>query len=567
MAGCIFFQAFPWLEGYTRSDWRRDLLAGTIVAVMLVPQAMAYASLAGLPPAIGLYASTVPLVIYVLFGSSRHLAVGPVAIVSIVVFSECSLLAQPGTTEYINAVLLLSVLVGIIQVVMGLLRLGFLVNFLSHAVISGLTSAAAILIVINQLKHILGIQLAPHHSAFGPLIEAGRRIGETHFVSLAIGFGSMIVLLACKRRCPGFPITILVVLAATLLVRVLRLDASGVDVVGSVPSGLPRLTLPWGNMETIYALSPAALTIVLVGFVESISIAQVIALKERYLVHPNRELGALGLANIAASFFRGYPVTGGFSRTAVNHQAGARTGVASLVTVMLILLTLLFLTPLFYYLPYAVLAAVVIVAVADLVDFRTAWKLFTIKRADFASLLLTFAVTLLWGIEKGALVGIVFSLLLFIRRSAYPHAAELGFVDSEHRFRNVKRYPQATTCPGVLILRVDASLYFANMAFLEELLRSAARDRTGLRWILMDFSAVNDMDGCAVETLERLMDAYAEAGIDFVFAGMKGPVRDVTERAGWHERLGRRMRYPTIRHALDDIHPSENDKDASQAPV
>jgi len=228
---------------------------------------------------------------------------------------------------------------------------------------------------------------------------------------------------------------------------------------------------------------------------------------------------------------------------------------------------LLFLTPLFYYLPYAVLAAVVIVAVADLVDFRTAWKLFTIKRGDFATLLLTFVVTLLWGIEKGALAGIVFSLLFFIRRSAHPHVAELGFVDLELGFRNLKRYPHATTYPDVMILRVDASLYFANMAFLEELLRSAVYAKPGLRWILMDCSGVNDMDGCAVETLERLIDSYGETGIDFAFAGMKGPVRDVAERAGWHKRLGRRMRYATIRHALDDIHPPEAGGDTVEARI
>ncbi len=543
----------PRLRGYRKKDLLSDLLAGATVAVMLVPQAMAYASLAGLPPVVGLYASTIPLVIYALFGSSRHLAIGPVAIISMVVYTRSSLVAEPGTPEYINAVLLLCAMIGIIQVMMGLVRLGFLVNFLSHAVISGLTSAAAILIALSQLKHLLGISGTPHHSAFGLLADAARHMGDTRGVTLLLGLASIGALVVCKRRWPRFPASIVVVLAATLLVRTLRLDEAGVSIVGVVPGGLPRLTLPGGDIAMMRALLPAAFTIVLIGFVESISIAKVIAIKERYHVNPNRELGALGLANLATAFFSGYPVTGGFSRTAVNHQAGARTAIAALVTAALVLLTLLFFTPLFYYLPNTVLAAIVIVAVADLVDFKTAAKLFAIKRYSGASLLLTFAATLALGVEKGVLMGIIFSLLVFVWRSAHPHTAELGFVDPKLGFRNVKRYPDATTYPGIVILRVDASLYFANMAFLEELLRNAVHDKPGLRWILMDFSGVNDIDGCAVETLEQLFEAYHESGIDFALAGIKGPVRDVVERAGWRTLLGQRMSYATIEQALNDL--------------
>ncbi len=545
--------ACPWLRGYRKKDLPSDLLAGAIVAVMLVPQAMAYASLAGLPPVIGLYASTIPLVIYALFGSSRHLAIGPVAIISMVVYTRSSLVAEPGTPEFISAVLLLCAMVGVIQVAMGLVRLGFLVNFLSHAVISGLTSAAAILIALSQLKHLLGISLAPHHAAIGLLADTARHIGETQLLTLFLGLACIGALVVGKRRWPRFPVSIVVVLAATLLVRALRLDQAGVSIVGVVPGGLPRFTLPLGDIAMIRALLPAALTIVLIGFVESISIAQVIAIKERYHVNANRELGALGLANLAAAFFSGYPVTGGFSRTAVNHQAGAKTPVAALVTVALVLLTLLFFTPLFYYLPNTALAAIVIVAVIDLVDFKTAAKLFAVKRASGASLLLTFAATLALGVEKGVLIGIVFSLLVFIWRSAHPHTAELGFVNPELGFRNVKRYPDATTYPHILILRVDASLYFANMAFLEELLRKAAHEKAGLRWILMDFSGVNDIDGCAVETLGRLFDTYHESGIDFALAGVKGPVRDVAGRGGWHTLLGQRMCYATIQQAINDL--------------
>lgn len=563
--------AYEWIRNYRRSDWRSDLTAGVTVAIMLVPQGMAYANLAGLPPVMGLYASTVPLFVYALFGSSRHLAVGPVAIISMVVVARCSLVAPPGAPEYIHAVLVLGAMVGAIQIAMGLLRLGFVVNFLSHSVISGLTSAAAILIALSQLKHLLGVPLEPHHSVFGVLMEVGQHIGQTHLVTLLVGLGSLAVLIYFRKRWPRFPAALLVVIGAAALVRVLRLDEAGVSIVGSVPAGLPRFHVAGFDLEMVRTLTPAALTIVLVGFVESISIAQVIAVQERYRIDPNRELTALGLANLAASVSSGYPVTGGFSRTAVNYQTGAKTGMASLVTGVIVLLTLLLFTPLFYYLPNAVLAAIVVVAVAGLVDVRTARKLFKVKRVSGFSLLLTFGATLALGVERGVLFGVVFSLFVFIWRSAHPHTAELGYVEEEQGFRNVKRYPNATTYPDILILRVDASLYFANMAFLEDLLRRAVHDKPGLRWILMDFSGVNDIDGCAVETLERLMENYREANIAFAIAGMKGPVRDVVARAGWPDLLGKRMRYSSVRQALDDIRGSapggpQGDDSASVPP-
>jgi len=545
--------AYDWLRTYKRDYWPGDLAAGAVVAVMLVPQAMAYATLAGLPPVTGLYASLLPLVVYAAFGSSRHLAVGPVAIVSMIVLERCSYIAEPGTAEYINAVLVLTVLVGAFQVAMGLLRLGFVVNFLSHAVVSGLTSAAAILIALSQLKHLLGIPLETQHSLVGVLAESGRQIGRTHLPTLALGVGCMAFLLFFKRRWPRFPASIVMVFAAAAIVRVFRLDEAGVSIVGGVPAGLPHAGLPDFDLETLSALAPAALTIAVIGFVESISIAQVVAVKQRYRIYPNRELGALGLANIAAALSSGLPVTGGFSRTAVNHQAGAKTGMAALVTAAIVLLTTLFLTPLFYYLPYAALAAVIVVAVAGLVDWKTARKLLTVKLANGLSLILTFAATLAFGVEVGVLLGVVFSISVFIWRSSHPHAAELGYFEQERGFRDVERYPRAVTHPDVLILRVDASLYFANMAFLEDLLRRAVHDKPGLQWIVMDFSGVNDIDGCAVETLERLMETYREAGVEFATAGMKGPVRDVVGRAGWPERLGKRIGYVSVQQALDDI--------------
>lgn len=548
-----FVPACEWLRTYKNAYWRNDLTAGLIVAVMLVPQAMAYAALAGLPPVIGLYASTIPLFVYALFGSSRHLAVGPVAIVSMVVHAECSKLAAPGSPEYITAVLALCVLVGVLQLAMGLLRTGFIVNFLSHGVISGLTSAAAILIALSQLKHLLGIPLHAHHSLFGVLSELGSRWSEVHTLTLLLGLVSTILLLFFKNRWPRFPAAIMVVILATILVYFLRLENAGMSIVGEVPGGLPQLRWPGLSWAMVHTLLPAAVVITLIGFVESISIAQIIADKQRYHVDANRELRALGLANLAAAVTGGYPVTGGFSRTAVNYQAGARTGMASVFTATFILLTLLFFTPLFYYLPNAVLAAIVIAAVIDLVDIKAAITLFSLKRSSGVSLVLTFVVTLGFGIETGVLSGVLFTLLVFIWRSAHPHAAELGYVNPGIGFRNIDRYPGATTYPGVLILRVDASLYFANMAFLEDLLRRSVHEKEELQWILMDFSGVNDIDGCAVQSLEQLMRAYRETGIRFALAAVKGPVRDVLKRSSWPDLLGAHMEYASVQQALNHI--------------
>ncbi|HPD16220.1 MAG TPA: solute carrier family 26 protein [Planctomycetota bacterium] len=558
------FPAWDWLRGYRRCDLAGDLVAGLVVAVMLVPQGLAYAMLAGLPPVVGLYASTVPLLAYALFGSSRQLAVGPVAMISLVVVAKCSaIVPEVGSPGYIRVVLLLCLMVGAIQAALGLLRMGFLVNFLSHAVISGFTSAAAILIGLSQLKHLLGIEVRSQHSAFGLLRETARGIGGTHAVTLAIGVGSLAALVALRKLWPRLPSPIAVVVAATLLAWLLRLDAQGVRTVGHVPSGFPALSLPEWSGRDIGLLLPAAFTIVFVGFLESISIAQVIATRERQRVDASRELVALGMANLAAAFFSGYPVTGGLSRTAVNYQAGARTGLASIVTAALVLLTLLVLTPLFHFLPHAVLGAIVLVAVAGLVDLRTPRRLFAVKPSDGWMLVATFVGTLALGVESGVLLGVALSLGLFIWRSAHPHTAELGYLAEHGVFRNIKRFPEAKTVPEALLVRVDASLYFANMSFLEDWLRRHLHERPAVRWVIMDMSGVNDMDAVAIETLERLMKGWREHGVEFAFASMKGPVRDLVARAGWPERCGKRIGYVSIEQALRELCPGGLESSAS----
>jgi SulP family sulfate permease len=542
-----------WVQHYKREDLKADLTAGLIVAIMLVPQGMAYAMLAGLPPVVGLYASTLPLIIYALLGSSRQLAVGPVAMMSLLVVAGVSPLAQPGSGKYISLVLLLSLMVGVIQFFMGLFRAGFVVNFLSHAVIRGFTSAAAILILLSQLPHLFGIPSSGGHSAMSVLKGVVQGIGGIHPATLGVGLASMIILVIFKRKMPSFPAPIVVVAASTLVVYFLGLDQSGIKIVGHVPKGLPSFSMPEWSLGSIEVLFPVALTLLFVGFMESISIAGWVAAKERYKINSNQEFVALGLANVSASFFSAYPVTGGFSRTAVNYQAGAKTGVASLVTAAIILMTLLFFTSFFYHLPHAVLAAIVTVAVTGLIDVKGAKHLLNLKKMDGWTMILTFVVTLVLGSEKGIIIGVAFSLLVFIWRSSHPHTAELGYLEADNVFRNIRRFPEAKIYTEALILRVDASLYFANMAFLEGFLRRRIVEKPNVKWVIMDLSGVNDMDAVGADTLSEIMNNYFEQGIQFVFAGMKGPVRDLVSKAGWKEKYGKNIEYLSIQHALKDI--------------
>jgi len=545
--------ALEWLRNYNREDLKGDLTAGLIVAIMLVPQGMAYAMLAGLPPVVGLYASTLPLIVYVLFGSSRQLAVGPVAMMSLLVFAGVSPLAPPGSEKYVSLVLLLSLMVGVFQFCLGLFRTGFIVNFLSHAVISGFTSAAAILILLSQLHHLFGIPSSGGHSAMTVLKGVIQGMGGFHPATLGIGLASIMILVIFKRKRPNFPAPIIVVAASTLVVYFFGLDQSGVKIVGHVPKGLPSFSIPEWSVESLEVLFPAALTILFIGFMESISIAEWVAAREKYKIDSNRELVGLGLANVTASFFSAYPVTGGFSRTAVNYQAGAKTGLASLITAAVILLTLLLFTSFFYHLPHAVLAAIVAVAVAGLIDVKGARHLLNLRKMDGWTTILTFVATLVLGSEKGIMIGVVFSLFVFIWRSSHPHTAELGYLEGEDVFRNVRRFPEAKLYPEALILRVDASLYFANMAFLEDFLRGRIVEKPDVKWIIMELSGVNDIDAVAVDRLSDIMDNYREQGIQFVFAGMKGPVRDLVSKAGWREKYGKQCEYLSLQHALKDL--------------
>ncbi|MBW2526100.1 MAG: solute carrier family 26 protein [Deltaproteobacteria bacterium] len=527
------------LEGYDKKQLRGDLAAGLTVAVMLIPQGMAYAMLAGLPPIVGLYASTVPLALYALFGTSRQLAVGPVAMVSLMVAAAVGQLAEPGSGDYLALAVMLALLVGLIQLGMGIARLGFLVNFLSHPVVSGFTSAAALIIGFSQLKHLLGVDLERSHHVHAVLADAATRLGEVQPITLAVGVGSIAALLLLKRWKPSLPGALIVVVASTLLVWGLGLADRGVAIVGHVPAGLPSPTVPALDLTLAQELLPIAVAISMVGFMESISVAKAFATKNHYEIDANRELVGLGVANIAGGMLQGYPVTGGFSRTAVNAQAGAKSGIASLITAAVIALTLLFLTSLFHFLPKAVLAAIIMVAVFGLVDLDEVKHLYRVKRGDLALLATTFVATLLLGIEAGILIGVAASLVAVIYRITRPHTAVLGRIPGTHLFRNVKRFPEAETFDGVLVLRIDAQFYFGNVSFLKETLKRQLRAaESPVRAVVFSASSINQLDSSAAAALEEIVVDCRERGVELYFAEVRGPVMDVLRRAGFDRLLG-----------------------------
>lgn len=539
----------PWLRRYRRSNLGPDLLAGLTVAVMLVPQGMAYAMLAGMPPAAGLVAATLPLVAYAAVGSSRALAVGPVAIVSLLTFEAVHRLATPGTSEYLTLAATLALLVGAIQLALGLLRGGVLVNFLSHAVIGGFTSAAAVVIGVSQLRHLVGVALDGTHP-LATLWDLGRRAGEVHPPTLAIGVAAVALLLLGRRVAKRFPGPLLVVALGTAAVAWAGLDAVGVRTVGEVPGGLPSFAWPTPEPAAVLALLPTALTIAFVAFLESIAVARSLAAREDERVDGDRELAGLGLANLVAGALAAFPVTGGFSRSAVNAQAGARSGLAGVVTALLVLATLLWLTPAFRDLPQAVLGAIVVVAVMGLVDLREPQRLAALRRSDGAAWLITFAATLLIGVETGLLLGIGVSLAVFVVRSAFPHVARVGWLAELGVWRNVHRYPEAWEPPGVAVLRFDAALYFANVGFLRDTVERTLAERPGLDGLVLDLGGAHDIDGVGVETLHQMLVEVEARGVRVAVAGLKGPVRDVLDRAGWRPERRAQVGWLAPEHAL-----------------
>jgi SulP family sulfate permease len=543
-----FIPMLRWLSNYDRADFRPDLIAGLTTAVMLVPQAMAYAVLAGLPPEQGLYAATVPLIVYALFGSSRQLAVGPVAVVSLLVLTSVSALAEPGSGEYIALATLLAFMVGAIQLAMGLFKMGFVVNFLSHPVISGFTSGAAIIIGLSQLKDLIGIDLPRGVSVFELLGLVGSQVSQTHVATAIVGGSSIAALVALKRWAPKLPRALVVVGGASIAAWAFDLESHGVALFSTVPGGLPPFALPDLDVGKITALGAAALTIATIAFMESVAVARSIAAKHGDEVSSNQELIGLGAANLAGSLFGGYPTTGGFARSAVNDQAGARTQLAAIVTAGSVLLVLLFLTPLFESLPKAVLAAIIMVAVSRLVDFAELKHLWRIKRADSALLGITLVSTLVFGPVVGIAVGVSASILWFTTTRTRPFVAELGRRRGSRVYRNVER-GHTQRWDNLLILRFDASFYFGNVAFLRDTILARLANSTARR-VILDLSGVNAIDASGVSGLERLLTDFERSDAQLSLARIKMPVDEVLRRSGIADQLGPTAYFDTVHEAV-----------------
>ncbi|WP_404416522.1 sulfate permease [Vreelandella aquamarina] len=535
-----YLPILQWLPHYRRDTLTRDLLAAVIVTIMLIPQSLAYAMLAGLPAEVGLYASVLPLVAYAVFGTSRTLAVGPVAVVSLMTAAALGNIATPGSAEYVGAALVLALLSGLILTLMGLARLGFLANFLSHPVISGFITASGLIIAAGQLRHLLGVE-ASGHNMVALLIGLGREVGNIHVATFLIGLGTLVFLYTTRRWLKGILLNlgapamvadlltkaapIVAVAVTTLLTWGFQLDQQGVAVVGSIPAGLPPISLPGFEVGLWQELLMAALLISIVGFVESVSVGQTLAAKRRQRIDPNQELIGLGSANLAAAFSGGMPVTGGFSRSVVNFDAGAQTPAAGAFTAVGIGVAAVLLTPLIAYLPVATLAATIIIAVLSLVDLPVIVRTWRYSRSDFAAMFATIAVTLVNGVESGILAGVGLSLALHLYRTSRPHSAVIGRVPGSEHFRNVERH-RVETVPFLCILRVDESLYFANARYLEDTVMEVVTRQPDVKHVVLACQAVNVIDASALESLETINHRLQDAGVSLHLAEVKGPVMD-----------------------------------------
>lgn len=539
-----YLPIFAWGRTYNKVNFTNDLIAALIVTIMLIPQSLAYALLAGLPAEMGLYASIFPIVLYAIFGTSKALAVGPVAVVSLMTAAAIGKIADPGSSEYIMAAITLAFLSGAFLVLMGVLRLGFLANFLSHPVIAGFITASGIIIATSQLKHVFGVK-AEGHNFIELVMSLVLNLNQINWYTFSVGFFVLAFLFLVRRNLKIVLIRlgisakftdictkigpVFAVIATIIAAWAFSLENYNVALVGDVPQGLPPLTTPSFSYEMWVSLIGSAMLISVIGFVESISVAQTLAAKKRQRISPDQELIGLGAANIGASFSGGFPVTGGFSRSVVNFDAGADTPAAGAFTALGLAFASIFLTPLIFFLPKATLAATIIIAVLSLVDFSILKKTWNYSKADFIAVLTTMTATLLLGIEMGVTAGVVISILIHLYKSSRPHMAVVGQVPGSEHYRNILRH-DVITDPHILSVRVDESLYFANARYLEDAVYDLAVKQDDIKHVLLQCSAINTIDMSALESIEALNMRLKELGVTFHLTELKGPVMDRLKR-------------------------------------
>lgn len=523
-----------WLPNYNFSLFKGDLIAGITVSIILIPQGIAYALIAGLPPIYGLYCALAPQVMYAIFGSSRQVAIGPVAMDSLIVATGVSTLALAGSESYIAIAILLALIVGVIQFILGIFSLGFIVNFLPKPVIVGFTSAVALTIGLNQFRNLFGVDFLQSDQIQFVLKDIWHNIQFLNWNTTAIGLFSAAVILLFRRINKRLPNALIVVIFGIVTMKYFGNQFEGVSIVKDIPSGLPSFSLPTIDFDQIRELFPIAFTLVMVGYLETISIGKSLESKQDvYRVRPNQELIALGLSNIVGSFFKAYPSTSSFSRSAINQESGGTTGMSALVSVVMVVFTLLFLTPIFYYLPKTVLAAIIIVAVFGLVNIKEAIFLWKSNQFDFWLLISTFIATLLLGIEFGIVIGVGLSLIILIYRTSRPYITELGKVPESNFYRNKNRFEEVIITNDILVFRFDAQLFYANANYFRDNLdKMAEKKGEALKLIVLDSESINRIDSTGVEMLKERVKFYQKKGVKFYFAGAKGPLRDSLFKGG-----------------------------------
>ncbi|MFI8606481.1 SulP family inorganic anion transporter [Cellulophaga baltica] len=548
-----YIPILKWLPTYDKRNLSKDLIAGLTVGIILVPQGMAYAMIAGLPPVYGLYAALFPVLMYMVFGTSRQVSVGPVAMDSLLVAAGLGALSIIGIENYVAMAILLAFMVGVIQFLLGVLKMGFLVNFLSRPVISGFTSAAAFVIIFSQLKHLLGAPIESSKMFHQLVINAFDKFGESNLYDFAIGLSGIIIILVFKKINKKIPAILIVVILGILAVYGFNLEQYGVHVVGAIPTGLPIFSLPTIALENVLSLWPIALTLALVGYLETISIGK--ALEEKSgeeTIVANQELIALGLGNIVGSFFQSYSSTASFSRSAINGEAGAKTNLSALFSVVMVIGTLLFLTPVFYYLPKAALASIIMVSVIGLIDVAYAKQLWHKRKDEFVVLLITFFVTLFIGIPQGILIGVLSSLLLMVYRTSNPHFAVLGNIKDTDYYKNITRFAdEVINREDLLIVRFDAQLYFGNVGFFKnQLFKEIDKKGIKLKGVILNAEAINYIDSTGAQALTKVIREIHDRNMQFYIAGAIGPTRDIIFNSGIINELHKEFLFVKIKEAV-----------------
>ncbi|MFA7554766.1 MAG: sulfate permease [Spongiibacteraceae bacterium] len=553
----MLYKLFPgllWLQSYSMSTFKNDLFAGLTIGVMLIPQSMGYAVLAGLPPEVGLYAAIFPPLLYALLGTSNKISVGPVALDAILILAGLSALAEPGSAQYLQLAIELTLMVGLLQFMFGVLRFGFIVNFLSYPVIVGYTSAAALIIIGSQLPSLVGVHMESDN-VFGLVQQLLASFQHWHWLTVAIALTSLLLIFAGRQLAPKLPVALLLLAGGMAIAGLFQFEQQGVDVISSIPQGFPVLTFPFIDLQRLGDLLPVALTVALMGYVGTISICKSQeSPADKISVQPNQELIAIGLANTFGALLRCFPVSASFSRSAAFRTAGAMTQVSALVSSLLLAITLLFLTPLFvsYPLPKAILAAIILMSVLSLFKYGEMKALFRQDKKEFLILLVTLIITLLLGVQQGLLVGVVVSVILVIYNSANPHMTELGLIEGQNLYRNINRFGNANTRSDLLIFRFDAPLYFANKDYFMARLYAWMKQRPPqcLRAVILDAQAVSSIDSTSLRMLVHVIENLREQNVGFYLAGLIGPVRDTLMKSDLRDYIQQGYVFSTVHDAV-----------------